>query len=71
MSSVARLPLTNAFLSAIPTFDMGLFIFGEGAHAKFEGRKFVFIFSGKRTPKKRKYHMVRWSDLFRLKTREA
>ena len=36
MSFVARLTHTNACLSAIHTFVMGLFILGEGVHMKFD-----------------------------------
>lgn len=65
MSSAARLTLTNACLSAIPTFAMGLFLLGEGIHGKFDKIRARFFWEA--DAKKRKYHMIRWADLCRPK----
>jgi hypothetical protein len=32
LSSVARLELTNAFLSSLPTFEMCMYLFPDGTH---------------------------------------
>lgn len=54
MSSTARLTFTNACLSGVPTFAMGLFILEAGFFREVDAKNC-------------KYHMVRGDDLYRPK----
>ena len=65
LSSAARLVLTNASLSSLPQFAMGLFLLAEGVHAKMDTPRSRFFWEG--AGPKRKYHMVRWDLVCRPK----
>lgn len=65
MSSAARLTLTNASLSSLPTFTMGLFLLAEGTHAGFDKHLARFFWEG--VGDKRKFHWVNWPEVCRPK----
>jgi hypothetical protein len=56
MSSGGCLNLCNSCPASLPMFAMGLFLFQDGIHAKFDAHRARFYCEG--AGPKRKYHMV-------------
>jgi hypothetical protein len=65
MSSAACLVFTDACLSSLPIFAMGLFLLADGTHLGFYKHRDAFFWEGRGN--KRKYHWVKWSEVCRPK----
>jgi len=61
LSSGGRLILTNASLSNMPTYVMGMFLLPETTHQQMDEVRSKFLWRGHET--KFKYHMVRWENV--------
>jgi hypothetical protein len=61
MLLTACLILTDACLSSLPLFIMGLLLLADGTHAGFENHRCRFFWEGKGD--KRKYRWVSWPEV--------
>jgi hypothetical protein len=65
LSFEGPLTLSNACLDNLPMFDMGPFLLQDGIHARFDSLRSKLYWEG--SGPKRKYHLVNWSIVCRLK----
>jgi hypothetical protein len=65
LSSAARLELTNACLSSLPTFAMCLYLLYDWTHASMDKSRCRFFWEG--VGDQRKFHMVNWTTMCKPK----
>lgn len=61
LTSRGRLILTNASLSNMPIYTMGMFLLHEGSHQQMDTIRSQFFWRG--DCNKFKYHMVKWENV--------
>jgi hypothetical protein len=65
LSSTARLELTNACLTSLPTFAMFLYLLYVGTYAEVDKSRCRFFWEG--VGDQRKFHMVNWATVCKPK----